>query len=122
MVLFRPEVLENMVEDVSKSVKPAMEKLLKESYRVLIYASQLDLVVPHTGVQKFVSSLEWPGASLYSRVPRRQWKVNGEIAGYTKFARNLAYVLIRNAGHTSIYDQPLWIYDMVNRFTRGKPF
>ncbi|XP_021952134.1 venom serine carboxypeptidase [Folsomia candida] len=119
---FSPEVLENMVEDISKSVKPWVERLLKENYRVLIYASQLDLVVPHTGVQKFISNLDWPGSNQFSRTPRRPWKVNGEIAGYTKFARNLAYVLVRNAGHVAPYDQPLWMYEMINRFTRGSPF
>lgn len=69
-----------------------------------------------------MSSLDWPGAKAYAKAARKPWRVNGELAGYTKFARNLAHVFIRNAGHVAPYDQPAWLFDMINRFTKGKAF
>jgi carboxypeptidase C (cathepsin A) len=29
---------------------------------------------------------------------------------------------VRNAGHMVPYDQPKWSFDLINRFTSGKPF
>ncbi|ODN02383.1 Venom serine carboxypeptidase [Orchesella cincta] len=115
-------VLTYMIEDICKSVKPDVEKLLNEDYKVLIYAPQLDIIVPHTGVDKFVQNLKWEGSDDYDRAVRGTWKVHDEIAGYAKTARNLVHVVIRNAGHISSYDQPQWTLDMVNRFTRGLSF
>jgi len=115
-------VLTHMIEDICKSVRPDVEKLLNEDYKVLIYAPQLDIIVPHTGVDKFVQNMKWEAADEYDKAVRGTWKVHGEIAGYVKTARNLIHVLIRNAGHVSSYDQPQWTLDMINRFTRGLAF
>ncbi len=115
-------VLTHMIEDICKSVRPQVEKLLNEEYRVLVYAPQLDIIVPHTGIDKFVRNLKWDGAEDYDRSIRSTWRVNEEIAGYVKQAKNLIHVTIRNAGHVSSYDQPVWTFDMVNKFTRGLPF
>lgn len=60
-------VLTHMIEDICKSVRPQVEKLLDEEYRVLIYAPQLDIIVPHTGIDKFVRSLKWQEADEYDR-------------------------------------------------------
>lgn len=115
-------MLDSMREDISKSVKPSVETLLQENYRVLFYASQLDVVVPQTGIQKFISTLDWAGSDAMENAPRRVWLVNGMIAGYTKFARNFAFVLLRSAGHLAAVDQPIVMYDLMHRFTRGLPF
>ncbi|XP_035708084.1 venom serine carboxypeptidase [Folsomia candida] len=116
------DMLDSMREDISKSVKPSVETLLQENYRVLFYASQLDVVVPQTGIQKFISTLDWAGSDAMENAPRRVWLVNGMIAGYTKFARNFAFVLLRSAGHLAAVDQPIVMYDLMHRFTRGLPF
>lgn len=115
-------VLTHMIEDICKTARPQVEKLLNEEYRVLIYAPQLDIIVPHTGIDKFVRSLKWQGADDYDQAVRSTWRVNEEIAGYVKQAKNLIHMVIRNAGHVSSYDQPVWTMDMVNRFTRGLAF
>jgi vitellogenic carboxypeptidase-like protein len=79
--------MDYLIEDICQSVKPKLERLLAADYKVLIYSSQLDIIVLHTGIQQFVNSMKWQGAKVFSRNPRRIWKVNGEIAGYTKLAR-----------------------------------
>ena len=45
-----------------------------------------------------------------------------ELAGYAKRVGNLTVALVRNAGHMVPHDQPLWAFDLINRFTSGKPF
>ncbi|CAL8070522.1 unnamed protein product [Orchesella dallaii] len=116
------KVLTHMIEDICKSVKPDVEKLLNEDYKVLVYAPQLDIIVPHTGVDRFVQSLKWEGSNEFDKAVRGTWRVQGEIAGYVKQARNFKQILIRNAGHISSFDQPQWTLDMVNKFTRGLSF
>ena len=53
---------------------------------------------------------------------RSKWHVGDELAGYAKSVGNLTVALVRNAGHMVPHDQPLWAFDLINRFTSGKPF
>ena len=46
----------------------------------------------------------------------------GELAGYAKQVGNLTVAMVRNAGHMVPHDQPLWAFDLINRFTSGKKF
>jgi vitellogenic carboxypeptidase-like protein len=118
----RNKVYELMSNDFAQSVKPMVEELLNENYKILFYASQLDVVVPHTGIDRFIRSLSWKHSQAFLEEPRKVWRVNSEIAGYTKEANNLVHLLIRNAGHVAPFDQPERCFDMITRFTRGHPF
>ena len=63
------------------------------------------------------------GLSVHTQEARRnQWHVAGELAGYAKQVGNLTVALVRNAGHMVPHDQPLWAFDLINRFTSGKKF
>lgn len=115
-------VLNNLNSDICKTVKPAVETLLNANIRMLVYAPQLDIIVPHTGIDRFLRSLRWHGGRQYNETPRQVWRVKDEIAGFVKVSRNLVHVVMRNAGHLACYDQPEWTFDMINRFTRGKSF
>jgi len=108
-----------MNQDVYQSVRSLLEAILDapENYKVLIYAGQLDTVVPHTTVRKVVKELRWSGTQEFPLTDRVIWRVNDEVAGYTKTVRNLVYLFMRNAGNIAGYDQPLWSFDMINRFT-----
>ena len=48
--------------------------------------------------------------------------VGTSLAGYSKTSGNFTQLLVRNAGHMVPYDQPKWSFDLINRFTSGKPF
>lgn len=48
--------------------------------------------------------------------------VGNDLAGYSKQVGNFTQVLVRNAGHMVPYDQPKWAFDLITRFTKGKPF
>jgi vitellogenic carboxypeptidase-like protein len=73
-------------------------------------------------MHRFIRSLKWKGQEEYANSERKIWKVNREIAGYSKVSRNLIYLFIRNAGHVAPHDKPEWTFDMINRFTAGKNF
>jgi len=112
-------------EDMYKSVKPWIEELLdaKESYKILIYSGQLDIIVANTLTDNFVKLLKWNGAAEFANATRKVWRVGGkDVAGYVKTTKNFTQLLFRNAGHMVPTDQPKWAFDMINRFTAGKPF
>ena len=54
--------------------------------------------------------------------PRKIWRVENQVAGYVREAKNLLQVMVRNAGHILPYDQPKWAFDMIQRFIQGKEF
>ncbi|CAG7697671.1 unnamed protein product [Allacma fusca] len=56
-----------MLPNICKSVKPAVERLLNDDIRMLVYAPQLDIIVPHTGVDKYVKSLSWETLEIWRR-------------------------------------------------------
>jgi vitellogenic carboxypeptidase-like protein len=111
--------------DMYDSVRPWIEALLDapESYKVLIYSGQLDIIVAHTLTESMLRKMEWRGAKQFQAADRKIWRVGGtDVAGYVKKFKNLTYLVVRNAGHMIPYDQPKWAFDMINRFTAGKPF
>jgi len=116
---FNDTVYYSMHEDVYQSKRHLLEELLDadNNYKVLIYAGQLDAVVPHTTVSNTIKNMKWKGSPEYLLTDRVIWRVNNDIAGYTKTVRNLVFLLMRNAGNIAGYDQPLWSFDMINRFT-----
>merc|ERR1719341_895124 len=87
----------------------------------LIYNGQLDVIIGHSLTQAFVDSLQWPAKRDFDRAPRTQWHVGRDLAGYSKTAGSFTQLLVRNAGHMVPYDQPKWSFDLINRFTSGKP-
>ncbi|XP_060528708.1 venom serine carboxypeptidase-like isoform X2 [Cylas formicarius] len=115
------DVETNLLTDVMQSVAPWISDLL-ESYRVLIYNGQLDIIVAYPLTVNFLQNLKFSGADQYKTAKRLKWFVAGEIAGYVKQAGNLTEILVRDAGHMVPADQPQWAFDMISRFTRNKPF
>jgi len=111
-----------LAKDFFHSTKDELEKLLEANYKVLMYAAQLDTIIIHTSVAKFLRSLEWSGAHTYRTIEREIWKEGGKISGYVKQTGNFVHVLIRNAGHIACSEQPQWCEGMINRFTSDTPF
>ncbi|XP_014247095.1 venom serine carboxypeptidase-like [Cimex lectularius] len=107
--------------DVMQSIKPWFEVLV-EKYKVLIYNGQLDIIVPYPLTSNFLNNVKWSGADEFKQAKRKLWKVNGELAGYSKTAKGLTQVLVRDAGHMVPMDQPLWALDLISRFTYNKTF
>nr|CAD7429810.1 unnamed protein product [Timema monikensis] len=108
-------------EDFAQSVKPWVEELL-ESYRMVVYNGQLDIVVAYPLTLTYLQALQWSGAALYKTAPRYKWQVGHDLAGFTKTVGKLTEVLVRDAGHMVPGDQPKWALDLIYRLTTNKPF
>ncbi|CAG7722830.1 unnamed protein product, partial [Allacma fusca] len=110
--------------DFFKSVKPWVEELLNatENYRILLFGGQVDILVATPLTDNFVRSLKWKNAVEFSKAPRKIWRVGKDVAGYVTNAGSLTILMVRNSGHIVLYDQPDRGFDMINRFTNGKPF
>ncbi|KAK9877392.1 hypothetical protein WA026_017788 [Henosepilachna vigintioctopunctata] len=111
----------NLMSDVMQSVAPWISELLNY-YRVLIYNGQLDIIVAYPLTENYLKYLQFSGSDEYKVAERYKWYVGSELAGYVKQAGKLTEVLVRNAGHMVPHDQPKWAFDLINRFTRDKPF
>jgi vitellogenic carboxypeptidase-like protein len=88
----------------------------------MVYSGQLDVIVAFPQTESFLNALDWSGKYIYALAPRKIWKVDSEVAGYVREAKNLIQVMVRNAGHILPYDQPKWAFDMIQRFVQGKAF
>lgn len=115
------KVAEYLYDDVPQSVAPWLGELLDE-YRVLLYNGQLDIIVAYPLTVNFIKNLNWTGTQEYLTAPRKLWWVGNELAGYTKSAKNLTEILVRNAGHMVPANQPIWALDLITRFTQHIPF
>lgn len=111
----------HLTNDITRSMAIAVVDLLPH-YKVLIYNGQLDIIVAYPLTENYLQNLVWPGAADYKKAVRKQWRVAGMLAGYTKTVDNLTEVLVRNAGHMVPSDQPQWALDLITRFTHGKAF
>jgi vitellogenic carboxypeptidase-like protein len=117
-----PKVYSLMHQDIYQSIKPKFLDLLNWNYKVLVYASQFDGIVPYTTVNNFMNSLKWKYCREYSKAARQVWRagLKGSVAGYKKTAGNLTFIMLRNSGHLVAQDQPEWAFEMMNKFTRNE--
>ena len=109
----------HLKSELMRSMAPVLADLLRH-YRILVLCGQVDTVVPYPRTQEMHWNLDWPGVGEFRKAQRKQWRVNGDLAGYVKSAGNLTEVLVRKAGHLLPADQPLWIWNILNRFTAGE--
>ncbi|XP_060528286.1 venom serine carboxypeptidase-like [Cylas formicarius] len=102
---FNIEVLEHFASDFMQSVSDLVEELLEE-YPVLIYSGHLDIIVPYPQTVKYLSSLNFTGAEEYSNAERKMLMCDDNLAAYVKRGGNLTEVMVLNAGHYVLLDQP----------------
>lgn len=116
-------VEQNLIEDIMMSVKPYLETLM-ETYKVMLYNGNLDLIIPYVFTANLTSSLSWSGAEAFKEAPRQIWRTpdGKDVAGYAKNVGNFTQVLVRNAGHLVPTDQPDLALDMISRFIYGRSF
>lgn len=106
----------NLLNDIMRSVAPWISELLG-SYRVLFYSGQVDVIIPYTSSVNFIEKLNFSGSDQYKTAKRNKWYVGSELAGYIKQAGNLTEALVRYAGHMVPSDQPVWMMDLIMKFT-----
>ncbi|RWS10337.1 putative serine carboxypeptidase CPVL-like protein [Dinothrombium tinctorium] len=110
-------VSEKLVNDFLDSVKPWFEEVLDCNYKVLVYSGNLDVTVSTSATEKFLQTLNWTYADEFTYANRYIWLTHKDrVAGYIKRARNLWFIIVRNAGHLVPYDQPRVAFEMITKF------
>lgn len=99
------------------SAKSKMDELLIAGYRVLIYVGNMDGSTGHVGIRKISLSLTWESGNDIVDGPRTIWKDDKGVAGYvTEAGKTTTFVLLRNAGHGCLTDQPERVLAAVDKF------
>lgn len=101
--------------DFMNSVKPLFPNIL-DQISVLLFNGQDDLIVNTPSAENWIASINWSGKDEYLSAEKKIWKVDGEVAGYVRGAKNLTQLVILKAGHMAPADQPKNSFDMVKRF------
>nr|CAD7203874.1 unnamed protein product [Timema douglasi] len=112
-------VYNQLMDEYMVSVKPWVEELLDNGYRVFFYNGQLDYMCGYPMLLKLFQSLNFNSAQEYTTASRKLWTVSRVLAGYTKTAGNFTEILVRNSGHYVPYDQPEFAFDLIYRATRN---
>ncbi|KAH9507790.1 hypothetical protein Btru_052864 [Bulinus truncatus] len=120
--LFTDKVLTAMSADFLSGVATELETIL-DSYKVLIFTGQMDMVVSVPMVEVFLKDLNWSGKEEYSEGDKMTWTDDhGDVAGYVTQVSNFTRVILRNAGHRASIDQPSWVLNMMTNFINDISF
>jgi len=106
-------------KDEEKSANQLFADILKE-IPVLIYSGNYDFICNYVGGQYWTADIEnWQDQQQFNNAVNQTWSVDGEVAGYYKYAANLIELIVYNAGHMSPFDQPKNVHNMVYTFIAG---
>jgi len=111
-------VEKHLLIDFMQSVAEYFPDLM-ETYKVMLYSGQLDIIVGYPLTETFVRTINWSGAGQYADAPKILWKVNptdGEYAGYMHNVNNFWQVIVKGGGHILPFDQPERCLDLITRF------
>jgi vitellogenic carboxypeptidase-like protein len=112
---FNKVIYDKFCDDYMASLKPLIPDIL-DQIPVLLYNGQDDLAVNTPSAENWIAAMEWSGRDDYLKADKTIWKVNGEVAGYVRTAKNLTQLVILKAGNLVPMDQPKNALDMVRRF------
>ncbi|XP_054156208.1 probable serine carboxypeptidase CPVL [Oppia nitens] len=118
-------VFEYMFEDFSRSAEPNLTAIIDNGYKVLLFTGNFDIMVGVESINGLLMNQNWKYYNNYNKAKRDIWRVNTndtQIAGYAKSFGNFTHVIVRNAGHASLFDQPRATQDMAIRFVKSLPF
>lgn len=81
--------------------------LVLQQYPVVMYSGQHDMIVPTSQYDSVIENLDWNYIMDFSQRSRNNWYINGKLAGYYKWYKNLCQVMVRQANHYVARTQPL---------------
>ncbi|CAH2231786.1 jg7198 [Pararge aegeria aegeria] len=111
-----------IIPDFLSPVTPKIDVLL-ESYKILIYCGQLDLLAPCVlSAEARRKNWQWSRRENFLDAPRVPWWFNNTVAGYVKSGGNLTEVQVNGAGHIVPADKPAQAKHIVENFINGQDF
>eukprot|EP01084_Bolivina_argentea_P007005 13205_1 len=110
---------ENMIDST-----PYYVSLLDEyKIRILLYQGQNDPLWTIQAQFEWLDKMKWNGQNVWVSSRQKPWKGNGNIpVGYVRYANNLTFVQVFNAGHSTHMDQPQTALQMITNFIYRQPF
>ncbi len=120
------EVSQKLYDDVMKSQADKFPYLL-ERIRVLLYQGQFDWKDGPFSNEKWLASIQWSGKSGYLASARQKWLTPAadgsmELSGWVQHYESLTEIVVNGAGHLAPMDQPLRLFDMIQRFVKNQEF
>lgn len=91
---------------------------LTEHYRVLLYTGNLDILCSYPSTENWIEKYQWRGLGSFQYSRKEKLRdAKGELVGYIKRNRNLAEVLLINAGHYPSIEKPKRTLELMEKFT-----
>uniref|UniRef100_A0A023GNB7 Carboxypeptidase n=1 Tax=Amblyomma triste TaxID=251400 RepID=A0A023GNB7_AMBTT len=114
----RTKVATYFAADIMRSAVPQFTVVLENGYKVLVYSGPLDICVPTTHTERFLSQVAWSHADRWDLESRNIWRSSDgkELYGYKKTVANLNFVVVRNGGHVLPFDQPKPMFELITSF------
>lgn len=110
-----PRVHRIMANDIMKSVKWKVEKVLEE-ITVLLYQGHYDIQDGVVSNTEWMRTMNWYGTNEFFNTARSIWVVNDKVAGHWRSYKNLTHVVLLGAGHEVSADQGLHSQKMVEKW------
>eukprot|EP01080_Neovahlkampfia_damariscottae_P001490 gene1490-12107_t len=107
--------------DFQKSYMNYVPDVLKK-YKMLVFSGQFDLRCCVVGTSEWLRVIPWEGRANFNFQKFVPFTVNGVTKGLYKTYSNLTQMVVYGAGHLVPFDQPEAAYNMMVRFTSGKPY
>eukprot|EP00792_Barthelona_sp_PAP020_P006037 TRINITY_DN2891_c0_g1_i2.p1 TRINITY_DN2891_c0_g1~~TRINITY_DN2891_c0_g1_i2.p1 ORF type:complete len:447 (-),score=120.35 TRINITY_DN2891_c0_g1_i2:57-1373(-) len=101
-------VYNDLHNDMSTSVMPAIENVIKAGKKVLIYNGNLDEIIPAYSSELMIRKLNVPLISKYLTAKTKSWKSadNQYHWGWYRQVDNFTHLIVNGAGHMVPLDQP----------------
>eukprot|EP00792_Barthelona_sp_PAP020_P006036 TRINITY_DN2891_c0_g1_i1.p1 TRINITY_DN2891_c0_g1~~TRINITY_DN2891_c0_g1_i1.p1 ORF type:complete len:437 (-),score=114.06 TRINITY_DN2891_c0_g1_i1:140-1450(-) len=108
-------------DDMSTSVTPALENVIKAGKKVLIYNGNLDEIIPAYSSELMIRKLNVPLAKKYFNTKTHSWRSSDDqyLWGWYRQVDNLTHLIVNGAGHLVPMDQPEAASAMLDKFIIG---
>lgn len=109
-------------EDISMSLKPAVEFLLTK-VKTLIYNGQLDVIVNTAGAEYYINSIEWANITTWQNVQKQLLVLDSDptiVLGTYKHYDKFTFTVIYGSGHMGPLDQPITALQMLHNYLFDK--
>ena len=100
-------------------VQVLCRSVVRQVCSLTLSSGEYDMICNHKGTEKLISRLDWPGWTEFHQTNGSlvcvQTTDGYQAGGHYRYAHNLHYMLVFNAGHMTPLDAPEASYEIVSR-------
>ena len=108
-------VYNNMQNDYLNTSVPALEFVLSKRLKTIIYVGRRDWICNELGNDDIIKGLKWEFNNNFNNAQFVNYYVDGTLKGIQKSFGYLTYIKLTNCGHGSEQDDPVAVYDIMER-------